>query len=68
MSEESLGETLLQVATMMLISIVLALIVMGALGVSFRPPPERAKPSHPAAVHTAKPPRDHPKHPAGSNP
>jgi hypothetical protein len=68
MNDETLGETLLQIATMMIISIVLALLVMGALGISFRAPPEREHRFHPTAVHTAKPPKDHPKHAVASTP
>ena len=62
MSDETLGETLLEIATMMLLAIVLALLVMGALGVSLRPVPEGAKGPHPATQQSANAPKDHPKH------
>jgi hypothetical protein len=64
MRDETLGETLLEIATMMLLSIVLALLIMGALGVSLRPFPERAKTPHTATVQVAK---DHPKHADGTH-
>jgi hypothetical protein len=67
-NDETLGETLLQVTTMVLIAIILALIVMGALGMSLAPMPEHAKPSRSAVVQVTPAPKDHPKHSVGPNP
>jgi hypothetical protein len=64
MRDETLGETLLEITTMMLLAIVLALLVMGALGVSLRPYPERAKTAHTGTVQVSK---DHPKHADGAH-
>jgi hypothetical protein len=64
-NDETLGEQLLQIATMMLIAIVLALLVMGAFGISLRPMPEHARPARHPVVEAKK---DHPKHSIGPNP
>jgi hypothetical protein len=66
-NDETLGETLLEIATMMLLAIVLALLVMGALGVSLRPFPEGARSPHPVTEQTANAPKDHPKHSDGTH-
>jgi ABC-type transporter Mla subunit MlaD len=64
MRDETLGETLLEITTMMLLAIVLALLVMGAFGVSLRPYPEHARTPHTATVQVTK---DHPKHADGAH-
>ena len=61
MNEESLGETVLKILVAMLLSIVLALILMGAMGVHFLPPGrDHHRPRAP--VTQAEHPKPHPNH------
>jgi hypothetical protein len=69
MNEQSLGETILEVITMVVLALVVALMVMAAANVHFsvRDAPAKDKP---AVSDTVKPPKDDgPKHPdEGPNP
>ncbi len=52
MNEETLGETVLGILVAMVLAIVLALIIMGAAGISFRPPERPHRHAVPTVVRT----------------
>jgi hypothetical protein len=55
-NDETLGETLLEIATMMLLAIILALLLMGAFGISLRDiPKEPKRHAHPTVVRSFGP-------------
>jgi hypothetical protein len=62
MNEQSLGETILEVITMVVLALVVALMVMAAANVHFSVPDAPA--NKPAVSDTVKPPKDdRPTHP-----
>ena len=66
MKDESLRETLLEIAATMVISVVLAVVVMAAFDLPLSPPDRASK--SPAIVHIDKPVKDRPHPDVGPNP
>jgi hypothetical protein len=55
MNDETLGETVLEIVTMMLLAIVLAVLLMGAFGISLRAVPTAPKHARPRVVRSVEP-------------